>query len=1521
MAISALLKSIYRAVNSGVDGKLSLACEIYEPGILPGVDGFDPADALAGFCGTSIPAWEGYRGLTYHRLIKKWGDINRSDGTQFSSVSLTISNVDKFISALALAQPLQSLEGYQIVIRILSRNQSVDLDDSDVRFCGRIEKPGDVSREDFPLSAKEHMGTIDVQLPRRKFTATDLEGRAVSDPEFEGFPFVPTTGSNTVNGRERRTDILGLFGLKKTVSKTIPWSSHSAADANRAVRNVFGRSQVQGVHVGFADVGNSIPMLTVWADGKPNGIQGWENLRKISPGFTELVTLDAAPTFRYGLRGGVGAGTQQPVLVPSAADLIGNHYYSYAAWTYTFVNGSQLDQDDPAPDLAAVILGSKIPLPDASGVFNQIGFSDNPAYIARFILTDSSFMNIDPAFIDDEVCFATGQWCDQYIEDYTQTDTFMWPDDTTLTAGVDFHIYKASSTVTPDHFKYALGDSVNPWIQEVEYQLFAPENPAPTPGDPYPIPEPTPQPDPSTPRFFIRRRYTCNVNVEEVQKAIDFLNNVVFAAAALKASQGANGKIQIRVRKPVDFCLVRQDTLAGVTEIPVDSVLPWVNSLDGKLYIGANLTTSEIRIPTGWRYTTAGNSITLAKTGNVTISGATFSGGNNTTTPASATLTFTGGGAITVTIDGISLTHNAFGSDTTGTLAGWFAAAINAHPTLGRYIKATWDTGTPTVVTLTAKIGFLQFATALVNAHPAAEEVLRIKASFSTEASAAAGLTRSNVLDNSFKWSIGGRQSSFNVVELSYYDSSQDWRRTTIRIPNDPHISQVKKRLIKEIDGAAIDNYSQAVRRANQILAEERDCGLSAQHGSDGEALLVEEGDVICNNTSDFPNLPILVEGTTLKSDLAVHFSGRRYLNSIFSDTAEQRTVPIPTLLTYTNLPPPVADNLVLTETITRGADGLLQTRVRGEFDFGEYAGPQLARIKVKFDGESVFRDTNEVARPDDDNHGVFEFLAPIGEHEVSVITENRYGDKSTAVTETITIEEPTLPEGPIVLFTQTGSLRRYTLGIVDYTEFEKTYIAGYQVRVVPSNYVIYTGPDESFTIDLNDFPSKASTTTDHETRTYDRFGNFGTWTGYDYNDVGEEPAPEDTTTISIDISLSTPCIVVLHLIDDDDVAENVAFTRVQMRAPGESWPTVSGHNVDGQVTYRGLNRDPLIPKLIDNQIVEIRVGIETFKGDIFYTDLVVHRFEGYIIHTELDVDLTQLDGGAGTVAANTTEEISFTYPGIKLQDGVKITPQTNVVKGVMVDGRVDAPNSLTFRIANVTGSTKTFLAAQKFNFDIFVHPLPRFSRAGLKLWLMADAIGGLADGASIQTWNDGSGQGNDLTQATSGKRPLYKTNIVNGLPVVRFDGIDDFLAIAFAASIAPPFTLVIVAKLRSAWSAGNNAIADGGGGLNNYLFRATNNTSLYLNRVISTQIGPATVTTNSWMYISAVVNGASSSLRGNGGTAATGTLSGVNLTGFRLGSRDDDAEHGDVDIAEVLLRTGTSYTDMQDYVKAKYGL
>lgn len=74
---------------------------------------------------------------------------------------------------------------------------------------------------------------------------------------------------------------------------------------------------------------------------------------------------------------------------------------------------------------------------------------------------------------------------------------------------------------------------------------------------------------------------------------------------------------------------------------------------------------------------------------------------------------------------------------------------------------------------------------------------------------------------------------------------------------------------------------------------------------------------------------------------------------------------------------------------------------------------------------------------------------------------------------------------------------------------------------------------------------------------------------------------------------------------------------------------------------------------------------------------------------------------------------------------------------------------------------------------------------SGLTLWLAAHRLTGLNDGDAVGTWPDLSGNGYDVTQATAGNKPLYKTNIFNGQPALLFDGTNSFMS----NSASNPFT------------------------------------------------------------------------------------------------------------------------------------
>lgn len=72
-----------------------------------------------------------------------------------------------------------------------------------------------------------------------------------------------------------------------------------------------------------------------------------------------------------------------------------------------------------------------------------------------------------------------------------------------------------------------------------------------------------------------------------------------------------------------------------------------------------------------------------------------------------------------------------------------------------------------------------------------------------------------------------------------------------------------------------------------------------------------------------------------------------------------------------------------------------------------------------------------------------------------------------------------------------------------------------------------------------------------------------------------------------------------------------------------------------------------------------------------------------------------------------------------------------------------------------------------------------------------------LSDGTAIQTLTDVAGT-NNATQSTLANRPLFKTNILNGNPVVRFDGTNDYLSLTTNLNITGEWSNIVVFKAAS---------------------------------------------------------------------------------------------------------------------------
>lgn len=202
-----------------------------------------------------------------------------------------------------------------------------------------------------------------------------------------------------------------------------------------------------------------------------------------------------------------------------------------------------------------------------------------------------------------------------------------------------------------------------------------------------------------------------------------------------------------------------------------------------------------------------------------------------------------------------------------------------------------------------------------------------------------------------------------------------------------------------------------------------------------------------------------------------------------------------------------------------------------------------------------------------------------------------------------------------------------------------------------------------------------------------------------------------------------------------------------------------------------------------------------------------------------------------------------------------------------------------------------------------------------LLAWFDADQLV-LSDNDPVSTWTDASGNGNDAT-GSGGSRPTYKTGILNGLPVVRFDATDDVLATAMFIDDPTEYTILVVYNHTT--SSGNHRVIQGS---NNWLIGGYSGAHRFYNGAFI--IGPA-VSANVFVKAIAFFGGGTAEFRVNGSSQGTnGNTTGPGTIYIGAGGTSP-GEKLDGDVAEICVYdrklTTDELTDLESYVTDKYGV
>jgi hypothetical protein len=227
---------------------------------------------------------------------------------------------------------------------------------------------------------------------------------------------------------------------------------------------------------------------------------------------------------------------------------------------------------------------------------------------------------------------------------------------------------------------------------------------------------------------------------------------------------------------------------------------------------------------------------------------------------------------------------------------------------------------------------------------------------------------------------------------------------------------------------------------------------------------------------------------------------------------------------------------------------------------------------------------------------------------------------------------------------------------------------------------------------------------------------------------------------------------------------------------------------------------------------------------------------------------------------------------------------------------------------------------------------------AGLRLWLKADAITGLSDGDYVTSWLDSAAADGGhfaSAQATSTSNyPVYKTAVLNSLPIVRFNGSGWLRTLV---DLDPQFSCFLVAKFTSLSNSYTAVLAslfwDNGG----FFVKSNGTTAFYTawdgSSVTGVWDGSGSATmNNSTYYIITLLQGPTSASSRVALSADVTNASFCNTIPFTvlngilcIGNHSSSGRVFAGDIAEVVLYNRTlssaEVSSVESALKTKWGL
>ena len=486
--------------------------------------------------------WGGHSYLPY---VESRSAVKRFENGEFDSVTVTFTNVDTALAQILLNN---EIEGRRLIIRKVDRTVS---DDSVVLFNGLMDRPGRIDEKTAQVSAKELLGSIDVEVPARVFSPTcpwpfkGAEcGYAGTETEcnkswarcsqlgnttmYGGFRFIPHSGVYQYQEVEQKRTwyTLGLWTRKKTKTITAAFNSIDDIAYDVPLPIVLGRAQIAGIPIQHVDEGGATKILAAFAAGtcseltyvRANG------------------HLVADWTAHFGQLGGVGSQTPDP-------RVSGSYPYNLVCYVGITVP-SDVAQVDSAPSVDCVLLGAIVDKYNADGTYAGFAWSDNPVWAVRHLLSlplHQGGMGFPQEWIDNGQLAAEAAYCDELITDTTGSQ----------------QIFEPSS----------LPPSVNPGDTYRRYQSTGVEGVGELEDGPYLPYEPGISDTSVTPPALQVKRFTVNCAIAKAEKALDVLQKKLLPSFRGYKKYSKDGKLQICVEKPEKNTTTTAPAAIGATQV------------------------------------------------------------------------------------------------------------------------------------------------------------------------------------------------------------------------------------------------------------------------------------------------------------------------------------------------------------------------------------------------------------------------------------------------------------------------------------------------------------------------------------------------------------------------------------------------------------------------------------------------------------------------------------------------------------------------------------------------------------------------------------------------------------------------------------------------------------------------------------------------------------------------------------------------------------------------------------------